>query len=92
MDNFLLIFIFISIYIMLLFAIKKLKIGKRKNFRNINNCCPDCQAALNRIRRKKKDHLAHYCTFRTFNFRRYLCENCGWEGIRWDTKFKSNFD
>jgi uncharacterized protein with PIN domain len=89
MDEFLFIFIIIIAYIILLFTLKKLDIGKKEICENCNNCCPDCKAALNRIRRIKKDKITHYITFKIFDSKRYLCNECGWEGLRWEDKFKS---
>ena len=89
MDEFLFIFIIIIAYVILLFTLKRLDIGKKEINENCNNCCPDCKAALNRIRRIKKDKITHYITFKIFDSKRYLCNECGWEGLRWEDKFKS---
>jgi hypothetical protein len=89
MDEFLFIFIIIIAYILLLFILKRLSIGEKEINENCNNCCPDCKAALNRIRRIKKDKITHYITFKIFDSKRYLCNECGWEGLRWEDKFKS---
>lgn len=88
MDRFIISFIAIIIYTLLLFFIKRMGWGKKKRCNNCNNCCPDCQHALNRIERKKIDHIIHQITFRIFDCRRYICSNCGWEGLRWEERFK----
>jgi len=90
MDIFFLIFISIIVYVICLFFIKKMGWGKKKICTNCNNCCPDCYSALNRVERKKIDHLIHHITFRIFDVRRYICTQCGWEGLRWEEKFYGN--
>ena len=92
MDKFMLIFIIIIIYILAIFIIRKLRIGRKISSKNCNNCCPDCGGPLKRIRRKKLDHFLHHITFRTFDHRRYICDNCGWEGLRWEDKFRPGLD
>ena len=88
MDTFLLIFITIIIYVLLLFTLKKLNIGKKENYGNCNNCCPDCKSALNRIRRILTDKILYNITFKIFDSKRYICNDCGWEGLRWEDKFQ----
>ena len=92
MDQFLLVFIAIIGYILLLFLIKKIELGKKKVCGSCNNCCPDCQSALNRIKRNSTDHFIHHITFRIFDVRRYVCNGCGWEGLRWEDKFRPGLD
>ena len=92
MDHFGVISIIILSYILLLLLFKSMKIGQKKSCNNCNNCCPDCESALNRIRRIKKDRILHHITFRIFDPRRYICNNCGWEGLRWEDKFRSGLD
>ncbi len=89
MDTFLIIFIIILLYILLLFTLKKLNIGKKESSGNCNNCCPNCKSPLNRIRRIKNDKIIHYITFKMFDSKRYRCNECGWAGLRWEDKFKS---
>lgn len=92
MDQFLLIFIILIAYILLLFFVKKMGIGKKKIHGNCNNCCPDCRNALNRIKRNPADHFLHHITFRIFDARRYVCSACGWEGLRWEDRFRPGLD
>jgi hypothetical protein len=87
MDEFLIIFIIVLAYVLLLFIIRNLRIGSKKSCINCSNCCPDCSLALNRIRRLYKDKIAYQMTFRAFNFKRYICNECGWEGLRWEEKY-----
>ena len=87
-DKFLIIFFIIIIYAIIIFIMKHLGIGKKEKCDTCNNCCPDCKSALNRIQRKKIDHIIHHISFRAFDSRRYLCTDCGWEGLRWEEKFK----
>ena len=88
MDEFLLIFIVILLYILLLFIVRYSELGSKKNCINCNNCCPDCSLALNRIQRTLKDKIVFYITFMIFEFKRYICNHCGWEGLRWEKKNK----
>ena len=88
MDAFLLIFFILIGYLFILFFLKKLGFGKKINCEKCNNCCPDCKSALNRIQRSKIDYLFLYITFQVFDFRRYSCKNCAWEGLKWEKKFK----
>ena len=92
MDQFLLIFFLVIVYLILLFFVSYLELGKKQSHGNCNNCCPDCQSALNRIRRTQKDQLIHHLTFRIFDARRYVCNECGWEGLRWENQFRPGKD
>jgi len=92
MDQFGVISIIILCYILLLLLFKSMGIGKKKSCNNCNNCCPDCEAALNRVRRTQTDRILHHITLRIFDPRRYICNNCGWEGLRWEDKFRPGLD
>ena len=90
MDQFLFIFSIIIGYILSLFLVKKLNIGRKEICTNCNNCCPDCKSALNRVKRILKDKIRHHITFKIFNSKRYICNKCGWEGLKWEDKFSPN--
>ena len=90
MDEFLLIFIAIVLYVILLFIIRHLGLGSKENCIHCNNCCPDCSLALNRIKRINRDKILYHITFRVFEFKRYSCQECGWEGLKWEKKYSSN--
>ncbi|MAW20771.1 MAG: hypothetical protein CMD16_00060 [Flavobacteriales bacterium] len=92
MDEFLIIFIILIIYVIVLFLFKKWGIGKKQVHANCTNACPDCFHALNRIRRTLTDRLLHHTTFSIFDARRYVCNECGWEGLRWEDKFRPGLD
>ena len=87
-DPFIKIFITLLIYVTILFLLRILNIGRKKVIENCNNCCPDCESALNRIQRKSIDRLLFHLTFRIFEFKRYICNECGWEGLRWEDKYR----
>ena len=87
-DPFLKLFIGVLLYILLLLLIRWFNIGRKKACDICNNCCPDCGTALNRIARLKTDRLAFHLTFRMFDFKRYICNECGWENLRWEDKFR----
>lgn len=77
----------IIIYTLSIFIIKKTGWGKKKKCEDCNNCCPNCQFTLSIVRRRLTDHLVENMTFRVFNFKRYMCSNCEWKGLRWEEKF-----
>ena len=91
LDRFLWIALGIVSYIMLLFILKKINIWRKKQCDNCNNCCPSCQEPLERIRRKKIDRIINYITFQIFDFKKYRCLNCAWEGRRWEPAFSGKF-
>ena len=88
MDQFLLIFLITLGYILILLTLKYFGIGKKISSGNNSNCCPDCGGLLIRIRRTQKDQFKKHITFRIFDSRRYVCNNCGWEGLRWEDSFR----
>jgi len=90
MDNFLLLFIILLSYVLFLFIIQYLGFGSKKRGSNSNNCCPDCSSDLGRVKRIYKDKIIYYLTLGMFDWRRYICDKCGWEGLRWakDYRFK----
>lgn len=88
MDQFLLVFIIILLYILFLLLLKYLGIGSKKSCLNCNNCCPDCSSALNRVKRNSNDKILHHLTFRIFDSKRYICNECGWQGLRWEDKYR----
>ena len=89
-DKFLITFFILLVYTIVILFVKKIGVGKKVRYKNCTNCCPDCSSALHRIQRKSSDHFIHHITFRAFDCRRYMCTNCGWEGLRWEERFKSN--
>ena len=86
-DPFLKIFIALLVYTLTLLILRARGWKRKEVCNNCNNCCPDCKAALNRIKRTKIDKLYYSLTFRIFDFKRYTCDNCGWEGLRWEKKY-----
>ncbi len=91
MDKFFLLFIGIIFYIIILWIIKKIEYGKKIKSNKSNNCCPSCNAPLNRIRRLYRDHIILHLTFKIFNLKRYRCSECGWRGLRWEDKYKREY-
>jgi uncharacterized protein with PIN domain len=87
MDQFLLVFIILLLYILFLFILRYFNIGRKKKCSKCNNCCPDCSFALNRVKRITKDNIVNNLTFRIFDSKRYICTECGWEGLRWEEKY-----
>jgi len=87
MDEFLIAFIIVLLYLIFLFIIRHFGIGSKGSCINCSNCCPDCTLALNRIKRLTRDKILHQITFRIFDGKRYICNECGWEGLRWEKKY-----
>ena len=88
MDSFLLILVLLIAFVILLFVMKFLGVGEKEKCETCMNCCPDCQNAMERIRRLKGDYFLNYISFHLFNYKRYRCIDCGWEGLRWEKPFK----
>ena len=80
LDLFLLVFLGIVLYVTLLFIAKSIGWCKKKLFENCTNACPK-NNPLNRIARKKTDHLVINFTFSVFDFKRYQCSECEWQGL-----------
>ena len=89
MNEFLVGFIILIAYVLLLFIIKKLGWGKKKTCKNCNNCCSYCQSSLKRAKRKLADHFLNQITLRIFDYKRCICSNCGWEGLRWEENYNT---
>ena len=88
LDSFLLVFIILILYLILIFIAKSIGWKRKKTTENCTNACPKCYDPLNRISRSKTDHILEHCTFRVFNFKRYSCSECEWQGIRWENNFR----
>ena len=87
MDTPILLLSILLVYFVTICILKKIGY-KRKIVDNKNsNCCPKCNGVLDRVRRKNSDHLINILTFQMFGFKRYSCNNCGWNGLRWENKF-----
>ena len=89
-DKFLIVFSIVLVYVLLLYIIRNLGLGRKTKCMNCSNCCPDCSIALNRKKRIYSDKIAYYITFRIFDFKRYACQECGWEGLKWEEKYRPN--
>ena len=91
LDPFLFITLLVIGYFILLITLRKLNIGRKTKCNRCDNCCPDCKEALERVKRIKKDYIFNYLTFQIFDFKRYKCMTCAWEGIKWGKPFSGNF-
>ena len=91
LDIFLQISLGLVFYVILLFILKKLNVWKKRQCSNCNNYCPDCKEPLERIKRLKIDRIINYMTIQMFDFKRYKCLNCAWEGRRWERAFSGKF-
>ena len=88
LDDFLKVCILILIYTFSLFIAKFIGFWKKISKNGCVNCCPKCSEPLERIRRKKTDYILNYLTFQIFDFKRYKCLNCSWNGVRWETPYR----
>ena len=88
MDSFLILFITILIYVLLLFILQYLGFKSKKRGKNSNNSCPDCNMSLKRVKRIFKDKILYYLSLGMFDWKRYICYKCGWEGLRWTKEFR----
>lgn len=78
---------FLIFYFITLCFVKKIGIKQKIVSENCSNCCPKCYKSLERIRRKSFDHFINLLTFQMFDFKRYNCNDCDWQGLRWENKF-----
>ena len=90
MDFFAILFFILIFYICILLIFRILGVWRKKKYGNCNNSCPDCTNPLNRVSRKKIDYIFYHITFRIFNFKRYNCNECGWDGLRWESPYTSS--
>ena len=88
MDSVLLVFILVILYIFIIYILKNIGIGSKKKTSNSNNACPDCKNNLNRIKRIYKDKITFFLTLGVLDWKRYSCDKCGWEGLRWPKDFR----
>ena len=91
MDIFLYVSVGIIVYVLIIILLRKLDYWSKKKCNNCNNCCPYCKDPLERIRRNRLDYFVNYMTFQLFDFKRYKCINCTWEGRRWEKRFSGEF-
>lgn len=81
-------FLIIILYVFVLFLARYIGIGKKITCSSCNNCCPNCKDALIRKKKIKKDYILINLTLKIFEFNRYMCKKCRWEGLRWDEKYR----
>ena len=91
LDYFLYIAIGLIFYLIILIILKAFNVWKKIECDKCSNCCPCCSKPLERIKRLKKDYVANYLTFQLFDFKRYKCMDCAWEGRRWERPFAGRF-
>lgn len=68
-------------YVVILLIIKKLRLLEIKKI-NKKPICPICKNNTKRTSRKNKDKILKYLTLFLFDFKRYSCFHCSWEGVR----------
>lgn len=88
MDTPILLLVFLIIYFTTLCFLKNKGFMKKIVSEKCANCCPKCNEALERIRRNNSDRIINLITFQMFSFKRYNCNYCDWEGLRWENKFE----
>lgn len=90
MDTPILVLLLLIIYFSSLIVLKKLGYKEKIACEDSSNCCPNCNQPLERVRRKNNDRFFNFITFQIFAFKRYKCNHCEWEGLRWENKFDTN--
>jgi len=88
-DPFLLFFLILIVYVVILIILRFIGFGKKKSTPACSNCCPLCYEALYRIKRTNLDKITNYLTLKLFDCKRYICNNCDWQGLRWEENYKS---
>ena len=88
-DPFFKFFLLLIFYILTIFSFRFIGFGEKKITKKCLNACPKCLSALYRIERKKLDKFINHLTFKIFNYKRYKCNSCEWQGLRWEKDFKS---
>jgi uncharacterized protein with PIN domain len=69
----------VVIYVIVLMTIKQFKLFTLK--REKGKCiCPKCNETLKRIEKESMDKTLNYLTLFLFEWKRYSCFSCGWEG------------
>lgn len=88
-DPFFKFFLFLVFYVIVLLICRRVCYGEKKVTKECLNACPcEKNTPLNRIERKTTDKILNHFTFKIFNFKRYKCNSCEWEGLRWEKDFK----
>ncbi len=88
-DPFFKFFLLLVFYIIILLVFRRIGYGEKKVTKYCLNACT-CKknTPLHRIERKTTDKILNHFTFKIFNFKRYKCNTCQWEGLRWEKDFK----
>ena len=68
-------------YVVILLVIKKLRLLEIKKI-NGKARCPKCENNVDRAARENKDKILKYLTLFIFDFKRYSCFSCLWEGVK----------
>ena len=68
-------------YFIILFVIRKFRIGKIDHI-NQQTSCPNCRSSAKRISKNQIDKILIYITFNFIKIKRFECSSCYWEGIR----------
>lgn len=87
MDAPILFLLLLVLYVVALFILRDSGYKEKIVCDHCVNCCPNCKEPLERVRRRNVDKLVNFLTFQMFGFKRYKCENCDWNGLRWEKKY-----
>ena len=68
-------------YLVILLVIRKLRLLEIKKI-NGKARCPKCENNIDRGARKNRDKILKYLTLFLFDFKRYSCLCCLWQGLR----------
>ena len=88
MDSPILLLILLIVYFTALSVLKNIGFMQKIVSEHSSNCCPKCNESLERVRKNNSDRMLNLLTFQMFDFKRYACNNCDWEGLRWEDKFE----
>ena len=92
MDAPILILITLLVYFISIIILKRNGFKHKVSSEYSSNCCPCMKKIpLERVKRNYSDKLVNLITFKMFNFKRYVCRECNWQGLRWENKFKRKF-
>ncbi len=74
--------IIVLIYCCFLMSIRLLGLWRKHSCSICSNCCPKCKSPLNRIPKCNLDRILIRITLFIYEFNRYKCAKCQWEGLK----------
>ena len=68
-------------YVFILIFLRFKYYKSRLKSKNCINCCPKCKYPLQRLKTNIKIKLLNFITLNIFQFLRFYCKNCNWNGF-----------